>query len=216
MFSTDENAVDIPKNDKNGVPREKNTTGYCLPVQQKQYRHSDSFSSMNSESLSLCTEGLGVESFDDVDDLLRIDLCNNDWQPDQEQRRTSFTRKENESHCGEYKRSRASLGVFPPPISCIGRCGKPWVCFKSFREDGRFILKEIRIPTQELLHAWRENGRLKLQFINQSDDEAPEEDQEEEDYENVKENNEDTGRNRDEEGEKGQDNVESSSSNGPR
>lgn len=68
---------------------------------------------------------------------------------------------------------------FPPPISCIGRTGKPWVCFKSYRNNGRFILKEVRIPTQEFLHACREDGRLKLQFI-QSDDETIEEDDEEE------------------------------------
>ncbi|KAK4441296.1 hypothetical protein Salat_0464500 [Sesamum alatum] len=123
----------------------------------KQYRDrdSDSFSSMNSENLSLCTEGLGFESFDDVEELLRIDLCNNGWQQaDQEQKRTTRkTQRENvESHCCAHKRSRTSLqGAFPPPISCIGQCGKPWVCLKSFREDGRFILKEIRIPNSGIV-----------------------------------------------------------------
>ncbi|KAL0370193.1 UNVERIFIED_CONTAM: hypothetical protein Sangu_0337400 [Sesamum angustifolium] len=103
-----------------------------------------------------------------------------------------------------------SLGAFPPPISCIGQCRKPWVCLKSFREDGRFILKEIRIPTQELLHACRENGRLKLQFI-QPDDEASEE---EANYKYIEENNKHTGkkgRNQDEEGE--DENVEKSNCN---
>nr|GEY96304.1 Rho GTPase-activating protein 5-like [Tanacetum cinerariifolium] len=59
--------------------------------------------------------------------------------------------------CG--KRSRITGAKLPPPV------GKPWVCLKSFRENGRFILKEVKIPTQELLYACRENGRLKLQFI---------------------------------------------------
>ncbi|KAL0437038.1 UNVERIFIED_CONTAM: hypothetical protein Sradi_0411700 [Sesamum radiatum] len=214
LFSIDENAVDIPRNDENGgsgVRREKNASSYCLSGQHKQYieRDSDSFSSMNSENLSLCTEGLGFESFDDVEDLLRIDFCNNGWQPDQEKRTTSFTReaqREHESHCCEHKRSRMSLGAFPPPISCIGQCGKPWVCLKSFREDGRFILKEIRIPTQELLHACRKNGRLKLQFI-QPDDEASEE---EANYKNTGKK----GRNQNEEGE--DENVEKSNCKGAR
>ncbi|KAI3461285.1 hypothetical protein Pfo_017948 [Paulownia fortunei] len=234
MFSTtDANqpppVIDIPKSDENGtssIHQEKNgssTPSYCPYGQKKQYGHSDSFSSMNSESLLICTEGLGFESFDDVEDLVRNDICNNDCKP-QEERTTTFTRNtaaENENHWGESKRSRTCIGAFPPPISCIGRCGKPWVCFKSFRQDGRVILKEIRIPTQELLHACRENGRLKLQFI-QSDDEILEEDEEEE--ESIEENHEDTGKNDDGdrqeldrngegEGEKGEENVETCSSN---
>jgi len=55
------------------------------------------------------------------------------------------------------------LNEYPPPISCIGRSGKPWVRFKSYRENGRFILKQI--PTQDFLHAHREDGRLTLHFI---------------------------------------------------
>ncbi|CAA2979287.1 protein FANTASTIC FOUR 1-like [Olea europaea var. sylvestris] len=159
-------------------------------------RRSDSFSSVNSDSLSLCTEGLGFESFDDVEDLLRNDICN-EFQHQEESK--SFTRNtQTGSHWSEYsKRSRTSRGSFPPPISCIGRSGKPWVCFKSYREDGRFILQEIRIPTQEFMHACRENGRLKLQFIH-SDEEILEDDEEEdEDDDNAEENNGETDKNDD-------------------
>ncbi|KAK6138486.1 hypothetical protein DH2020_027806 [Rehmannia glutinosa] len=129
--------------------------------QKKQYRHSDSFSSMNSESLSVCTEGLGFESFGDAEDLVRNEICNNNDNDCQfqEEKKTSFARNrpaENENHWGESKRLRTSIGEFPPPVSCIGRSGKPFVSFKSFRQDGRIIIKEIRIPTQELLHACRE------------------------------------------------------------
>jgi len=55
------------------------------------------------------------------------------------------------------------LNEYPPPISCIGRSGKPCVIFKSYRENGRFILKQI--PTRDVLHAHREDGRLTLHFI---------------------------------------------------
>lgn len=121
----------------------------------------------------MCTEGLGFESCDDIDDY---------WQAREDYRTTSLTRKaqpENENQWGSSKRS-SSLGSFPPPISCISRSGKPWVCFKSYRENGRFILKEIRIPNQEMLHSYRENGRFRLQLV-MSDDEILEEDEEDDD-----------------------------------
>ncbi|KAK6138189.1 hypothetical protein DH2020_028073 [Rehmannia glutinosa] len=184
MFSADI----IPNRDENGISsihQEKignPTSSYCPYGQKKQYTHSDSFSSMNSESLSVCTEGLGFESFGDAEDLVRNEICNNNNNDCQfqEEKKTSFTRNrpaENENHWGESKRSRTSIGEFPPPVSCIGRSGKPFVSFKSFRQDGRIIIKEIRIPTQELLHACRENGRLKLQLIQPDDDDILEEDE---------------------------------------
>ncbi|KAE8735600.1 putative Beta-ureidopropionase [Hibiscus syriacus] len=67
-------------------------------------------------------------------------------------------------------RRSTSVGDFLPPISCIGKNGKPLVLFKSFRKDERFVLKQVRTPTQELLHAYREDGRLKLQFMQPNDE----------------------------------------------
>ena len=71
---------------------------------------------------------------------------------------------------------------YPPPISSIGRSGKPCVSFMSYRDNGRFVLKEVRTPIQEFLHAHREDGRLKLHFV-QPEDEEKEEDGDDEDYE---------------------------------
>ncbi|KAJ4724854.1 Protein FANTASTIC FOUR like [Melia azedarach] len=143
------------------------------------HKKSDSFSSMNSESLQLCTEGLGSESFDAVEDLQNE--VNEDWQNQRE--KVSVTKhSQTENLCGEFRKARTSSGGFPPPISCIGQSGKPWVCFKSYRHGGRFVLKEIRMPGQEFLHACREDGRLKLQFIQPNEDilELQEEEEEEE------------------------------------
>lgn len=163
----------------------------------------DSFSTlMNSESLQLCTEGLGFESSGEVEeDLMTTKDKDKDDDDDcqlrkQQQKLTSTTTTitttscPNDNHlsfqnlnlCGELKRSSRSTihingsssssssgsgtGKFPPPISCISKNGKPWVCFKSYRHDGRFVLKQIRIPTQEFLHACREDGRLKLHFVH--------------------------------------------------
>ncbi|CAL1367203.1 unnamed protein product [Linum trigynum] len=154
-------------------------------------------------SLQLCTEGLGSESSADLEDLNNNDISSKTgWQHQEKEeaieKRTTTppttraiiakhsSELENQSRGGEDRRSSRSFGdrgvSFPPPISCIGKTGKPWVCFKSYREDGRFVLKEVRIPTQELLHACREDGRLKLQFV-QPDNEIIEEveDEEEED-----------------------------------
>ncbi|KAG1331037.1 protein FANTASTIC FOUR 1 [Cocos nucifera] len=139
------------------------------------------FSAKNSETLQLCTEGLGSESSDDVDDLMKEggDDCSNlEKEKDAERR----------MHGGYSKglsevRSRSG-GGFPPPISSIGKSGKPWISFRSYREDGRFVLREIRIPTYEFLQASREDGRLKLHMLQPeepiSEGEEEERDDEEE------------------------------------
>ncbi|KAL0919988.1 hypothetical protein M5K25_009084 [Dendrobium thyrsiflorum] len=60
---------------------------------------------------------------------------------------------------------------FPPPITTIGSGGKPRVYFKSFRKDGRFVLREIRIPTQRFLQSKREDGRLTMRVLGPRDEE---------------------------------------------
>ncbi|MQL80697.1 hypothetical protein Taro_013170 [Colocasia esculenta] len=142
-----------------------------------------------SESLRLCTEGLGSESSDVVEDPKGGPGGN--WighgggAARVTKRRYSRTLSE--------VRPRAR-GEFPPPISCIGSGGRPWVSFRSYREGGRFVLREVKIPTQELLSASREGGRLMLRFV-QRDEEAEEEEEGEEEEE---EEEEEAGR--DEEG----------------
>ncbi|KAJ4970633.1 hypothetical protein NE237_003732 [Protea cynaroides] len=153
-----------------------------------------------SESLQLCTEGLGSESADDVEDFTpRIspyegfvfDDSNTNEEDENEEEamgKSSVTmhfmpslpdRSRNSSRRSSFGSGSGSVSPsFPPPISCIGRSGKPWVCFRSYRSDGRFILKEIRIPTQEFLSSCREDGRLKLRFV-QPNEEIPEEEEEE-------------------------------------
>lgn len=123
-----------------------------VPSSPDHHHRSISLSSANSESLS---EALGFESFDDIEEF-----PDDEW----EQRQQSFgttTKHVKSEASGETKRSRISGKEIPPPISSIGRR----VCFESYRYNGRLILKEVKIPTQELLHAYREDGRLKLQFI---------------------------------------------------
>jgi hypothetical protein len=178
--SKDENNWSPSSRDSfSGTPRTKYTSSH---------KSSDSFSSvLNFDSLQLCTEGLGFESSDDVEEFRDEDK--------QEEKVVGMTKlqqhhlvSENQQG-GELRRSRTSGGAFPPPISCISQSGKPRVCFKSYRQDGRFVLKEIRTPTQEFLHAFREDGRLKLNFV-QPNDEILEEEEEEEEEEEVEEEEE--------------------------
>lgn len=128
------------------------------------HKRDDSISS-NSECISTCTEELEA----DQDYLLNYNhnYYNNINYRKPEKMMRSYSRKDYGTQ-------------IPPPISCLGRNGKPWVFFKSIRKDGRFILKEIRIPTQEFLHACRKNGRLKMHFIH-SDDEILDDDDDDED-----------------------------------
>jgi hypothetical protein len=52
--------------------------------------------------------------------------------------------------------------AFPPPISVIGRSGRPWLRLRASREGGRLVLREMRLPSQELLQPCKEGGRFKL------------------------------------------------------
>lgn len=133
------------------------------------HRKSNSFSSMNSESLQLCTEGLGFESCDELEDL---SIETDESCQFREERRLQYS---SGRLCREFRRSRSMGAGYPPPIPSISMSGKPWVCFKSYRHDGRFVLKEIRIPTQELLQASREDGRLRLHFVQPKDEVLEEE-----------------------------------------
>nr|XP_043623970.1 protein FAF-like, chloroplastic [Erigeron canadensis] len=121
-------------------------------------------SSMSSESLSICTEGLGFESFDDVEELKNEEYVSEE----KKERNVVDTRTKNVVSStalpDDGKRSSITGTELPPPI------GNAWVCLKSFRENGRFILKEVKIPIPEFMYACREDGRLKLRFIQYAAD----------------------------------------------
>ncbi|XP_052139255.1 protein FAF-like, chloroplastic [Oryza glaberrima] len=131
-------------------------------------KRSASFCLKSSESsLLLCTEGLGTESTVDADDMVK------DGDGDGEAIRRGEEETdgvEEDDGAGREKRGTPTPAptptTFPPPIRSIGRGGKPCVCFRSFRAEGRFVLMEVVIPGKELLQATREGGRLTLRFAN--------------------------------------------------
>ncbi|XP_022153056.1 protein FANTASTIC FOUR 4-like [Momordica charantia] len=144
------------------------------------------FSSVKSESLQLCTERLGSESSDNVEDL-KGEMINETWQIKEKVVSTSLRH-----FAAGSGRSRTSRESFPPPLSFVGKSGKAGVCFTSYRQDGRFVLKEVRIPSQEFLQAHREDGCLKLQIV-QPNDYVEEEDEGDEERDDVVNNNEEYG-----------------------
>jgi Fantastic Four meristem regulator len=162
-----------------------------LHFQEKPFT-STIFSWKSSDSLQLCTEGLGSESSDDVDDMINIESDDQELyaqfkeKMDLERLHLS-SNNYNNSHSLSAKNGKG----FPPPISSIGRSGKPWVCFKAYRGDGRFVLKEIRMPSQEVLRASRHDGRLKLRFACSEEDIIEGEEEGEDDYEATEEDDDD-------------------------
>uniref|UniRef100_A0A0D9XP60 FAF domain-containing protein n=1 Tax=Leersia perrieri TaxID=77586 RepID=A0A0D9XP60_9ORYZ len=129
-------------------------------------KRSASFCLKSSTSLLLCTEGLGSESTVDADDLVKD---NGDGNAEDAAFNTVVVDKVNEVADVDGGGDRVNVEEtkeFPPPIRSIGRGGKPCVCFRSMRADGRFVLLEVVIPGKDLLQATREGGRLTLRFAN--------------------------------------------------
>uniref|UniRef100_A0A0E0K0N4 FAF domain-containing protein n=1 Tax=Oryza punctata TaxID=4537 RepID=A0A0E0K0N4_ORYPU len=124
--------------------------------------------------LGLCTEGLGSESSEssggDVD-LGGGDDTGNDGVghalPCKRQHRPIDDDEEKAAAVPALAPLPAwTRAAFPPPISVIGAGGKPWLYLRAHRGDGRLVLREVRIPSRELLHACREDGRFKLHFAH--------------------------------------------------
>ncbi|KAG6417692.1 hypothetical protein SASPL_119881 [Salvia splendens] len=80
---------------------------------------------------------------------------------------TSSLSSDEEEMRNPARRSKRNYGGVPPPISCMGKR-----CLQPIRQNGRFILTEIRISTQEFLHACRENGRLKVHVVHSDEEDG--------------------------------------------
>ncbi|KAF8693314.1 hypothetical protein HU200_038702 [Digitaria exilis] len=137
------------------------------PPPPRQARAPPSFASRH---IGICTEGLGSESSGDVDLSDLSDDVNGGEdagaevrQPCKRQHRDDGDEEEEEPP-GRARRGGRSPALFPPPISVIGAGGKPWLYLRHHREGGRLVLREVKIPSRELLQGRREGGRFKLQF----------------------------------------------------
>uniref|UniRef100_A0A0E0E2V7 FAF domain-containing protein n=1 Tax=Oryza meridionalis TaxID=40149 RepID=A0A0E0E2V7_9ORYZ len=136
-------------------------------------KRSASFCLKSSTSLLLCTEGLGSESTVDADDMVKdgdgsgaVVDSGMDVDDDASDVGAAAVARDNAFAAGGKENRPPPPPSFPPPIRSIGRGGKPIVCFRSVRAEGRFVLLEVVIPGKDLLRATREGGRLRLQFAN--------------------------------------------------
>ncbi|KAK1682978.1 hypothetical protein QYE76_043826 [Lolium multiflorum] len=108
----------------------------------------------------LLTEALGAESLDPddvaMDGVAAVEARDPPCKREQRE-------PDDEADQGFVMPRRTRSGrVFPPPISVIGQGGRPWLTLRAHREDGRLVLREMRLPSQELLQPCREDGRFKL------------------------------------------------------
>ncbi|KAF7144235.1 hypothetical protein RHSIM_Rhsim05G0145100 [Rhododendron simsii] len=131
--------------------------------------------------LMSCTESLGFESSDErrVDDQVM-------------ERITSEERGSGAGARKKWKRTRGrrdevEARKFPPPLSSMNRDGRPSFILRPVRRDGRLELTEVKIDRTEILHASRQDGRLRLDMIRDVAD--VEEDHEEEEKVDIDNNN---------------------------
>ncbi|KAL4182657.1 hypothetical protein AMTRI_Chr11g94300 [Amborella trichopoda] len=158
------------------------------------------FSPKSSPSSRYCTEGLGFESCEEIEEAMNPSTSSSSSSKHEKEEEKTHDDDGGKHECSNHEkaliskqvkpwpkvmscergssvRKRERVGNFPPPISCIGRNGQPWVSLRSYRHDGRFVLREIRVPiAHEFLRACREDGRLKLRFIQSEEEEEKEED----------------------------------------
>ncbi|XP_022720090.1 protein FANTASTIC FOUR 3-like [Durio zibethinus] len=123
------------------------------------------------DGLMSCTESLGFEScderrVDDDDDNYNYNESNYDDHRHHmelsEGEREGWRRKRSE----EKRSERSNNNKFPPPLSSLNQNGQPCFYLKPVRKNGRLELTEVRIQRSEVLHAVRENGRLRLHLVS--------------------------------------------------
>lgn len=89
---------------------------------------------------------------------------------DEEQKKENLTSYRSRIHGNYSSRRNATKKEYPPPIPSLARTGNlpgrmPWVLTRHYTDDGRLILKGVKVKRHEFFHAHRENGRLILKLI---------------------------------------------------
>lgn len=139
----------------------------------------------NSEELCYCTEELGSESTSCIVDCTLIEPCSC-WPPMQMQESgvvnvdNPAREKVNYIGLGQFDEgvsfsrvSHAAMGgqrharIFPPPISSL-LSDRPLM--RSFKANGRFVLKRVDNASQSIFRATRMHGRLRLDLISPVED----------------------------------------------
>lgn len=123
------------------------------------------------DGLISCTESIGLESCEER----RILVDDDDDDDHHYQQMVEFC--EGEKDRWRKKRSNEKMRIernnsklFPPPLSSLNENGQPCFYLRPVRKDGRLELTEVKIQRPEILHAVRENGRLRLHLLRSHTD----------------------------------------------
>ncbi|XP_016494373.1 protein FAF-like, chloroplastic [Nicotiana tabacum] len=133
-----------------------------------------STSSLSEKSLEICTENLGSETGSDTFSSYTPsetgDVAEEDKDDQQQQQQYCYSQSSEELRVVKYNYSKKSSSFpksFPPPIPSLANGeNKPSLHMQSRRENGRLILEAISVPSRNLFHAHRHDGRLLLTFID--------------------------------------------------
>ncbi|KAF9607130.1 hypothetical protein IFM89_032352 [Coptis chinensis] len=134
----------------------KPPTNTTSPTAKKDSSMLDEISSATGlvDGLSSCTESLGFESSEQMEDSIL---------------ETSTRSKTLVKPVEDRVRCRDLVSKFPPPLSSMrvnnGHYSTSFL--KPVREHGRLVLTQVTIKRPEIFNASRGNGRLRLQLINQ-------------------------------------------------
>ncbi|KAJ0266567.1 hypothetical protein HA466_0005500 [Hirschfeldia incana] len=112
-------------------------------------------STAENSSLQLCTEGLGSESYYELEDG-KVN-CNKSAEGNDIKGKEDKVSSDEE--CGPREKERRE---YPPAMTRMS--------FKTYREEGRLVLEEVKIPRREFLRASREDGRLRLKLVQAEDE----------------------------------------------
>lgn len=120
-----------------------------------------SSSTLSTQSLEMCTEGLGSETgSNNVDDEIMADLSSLSCEI-----QTSTT--SSSSRRGRIQRSREYLASFPPPLTLIS--GTDGIQLRPHREGGRLVLKAVAFSHKSCFRAERTDCRLRLFSLSKDD-----------------------------------------------
>ncbi|MQL70008.1 hypothetical protein Taro_002311, partial [Colocasia esculenta] len=153
-----------------------------------------SASSLSQKSLEICTESLGSEtgsdgvlSSDELGEYLpwpasdEEEVAEEKEETEQEHHEAEdaervlppppplpppHRRKELAAvnyHCSISKRSPPR--AFPPPLPSLSRRDGPCLSMRPHRRDGRLVVEAVSVPSQNYLHARRQDGRLLLSLV---------------------------------------------------
>ncbi|XP_068638391.1 uncharacterized protein [Aristolochia californica] len=136
-------------------------------------------------------------------------------QEEEEEEKEEVVEQEEAIHGSHIRRYQRRLSIrevrhFPPPIPLLAQtgnlqCHMPWILKRSYKKDGRLVLREVKVKHHEFFRAHRSNGRLTLQVVHFEDSSRAHLDQHRHEEEEEEEEEE---KEKEEEGEEGEEGTE--------